>query len=846
MPNYAKVQFIAWEIYTGPVYTQNGADHYPGIAPALGDRRWDALSQCLDISARVQFTKMAMEAAYQKASQDEDTLKIFMAPEFLYRGPAGAYLFDLLNGWKGVAPPSLGTLPPPYDEAWGGLFGELRALAADPRFRDWVFIFGTAVGAAFSSANGMLNTGQARPDEPPVSGWNLALIQCGGDTEEQRDACYFTEKHLKSGIDFVHFNLAHTGSELFWQEDVRHTSEPVWRILDRLIQRTPGKMGGALFKFPHIRKSDGRILQFGLEICLDHARAYEPGTSGTTVTGRLARSGAHVDIQLVPSCGMSLIKTSLALAPEKGPQNCSYAFNCDGLSTWDSQGASTRHECGGHVHLWSGSKDGPDYPPQNLVNIIDSFRTAGHTAVGDSVDLSQIQLAEAALNALNIDLSHISASRLWHSHVPYAPGQNSHQNFWPEGAGFVRVLDSLPLSSAEEPEAPADAQLLDAVQEHLDAFRTQYTLSSVQVTEKHTCKTAEGCDVDFAVELQATLKYDTACQLPHVRGMIKHLGINAPALPVEELPSVFKAEAVRRALTRSVQPYILEIMNGQEDAGLEKSLTEEAARLAAEKITNRVNELERLYIGQASSFCLPFRAAFDSSGTLLSVMAVAFDGSLYDPGLLAPAEEAEMCFNGERQLQEIIGSAAEEAVKRLNSDGAPVEEPVVYHRVRARDYANTWTSNPPFFMNMNISKWNTSAYPANTKGDCANYVSQAIHAGGIPMTSKDEDDIFHWFASAHGCSRTWEDCTALNGYFSVRQDWVPSDLGRCNAGGVIFLKNKDGRRYHVVMCVHNDTVVRLYSAHTHDRLRQVYRDQSAFGPKCDSLECWVFKNATID
>ena len=104
MPNYSKVQFIAWEIYTGPVYQNRLADHYPGIAPALGDRRWDVLSQCLDISARVQFTKKALDAAYESADQDENTLKVFMAPEFLYRGAAGAYLFDLLNGWDGGRP----------------------------------------------------------------------------------------------------------------------------------------------------------------------------------------------------------------------------------------------------------------------------------------------------------------------------------------------------------------------------------------------------------------------------------------------------------------------------------------------------------------------------------------------------------------------------------------------------------------------------------------------------------------------------------------------------------------------------------------------------------------------
>ena len=89
MPEYSKVQFIAWEIYTGAVYGPSGADHYAGLAPAAGDRRFHVLSQCLDIMARVEFTRRAIETAYKNAQADSETLKIFMAPEFLYRGAAG-------------------------------------------------------------------------------------------------------------------------------------------------------------------------------------------------------------------------------------------------------------------------------------------------------------------------------------------------------------------------------------------------------------------------------------------------------------------------------------------------------------------------------------------------------------------------------------------------------------------------------------------------------------------------------------------------------------------------------------------------------------------------------------
>lgn len=461
MPNYSNVQFIAWEIYTGPVYSSGAANHYQGIARAEGDRRWDVLSQCLDISARVEFTRLAMEAAYQAADPDTNTLKIFMAPEFLYRGAAGAYLSDLLNGWVEDAPKDFSDgrnpLPPPYNRAWGGLFGELRALAADPRFQDWVFIFGTAVGAAFSCAKGRVITDDTGSQQSTAMGWNLALVQCGG-TNRMGDGCYFVEKHLKSAIDFVHFNQAHAKARFFTQEEMKHGSEPTWRVLDRLIQHIPGEQGGSAFRFPDVCKSGGSPLQFGLEICLDHAQAYEGMESQEQVTGRLARSKMLVDIQLVPSCGLWLIPSSLALAPKDGPKDCSYAFNCDGLITNDSNDPWLDGTLSGHVHLWSGSAlPGEGNPPQVLENVIDSVFTPGHIPVSGTVDLSRIQVPAESLQALQVDLSQIEAGQLWRSHKSFPLGGNSGQYLWPGGAGFVRALPPRPL--AAPPQSPQPPRL---------------------------------------------------------------------------------------------------------------------------------------------------------------------------------------------------------------------------------------------------------------------------------------------------------------------------------------------------------------------------------------------------
>lgn len=447
MPDYSKVQFIAWEIYTGPVYGPWGADHYPGLAPAAGDRCFNALSQCLDIIARVEFTRRAIETAYQNVKEDPETLKVFMAPEFLYRGAAGAYLYDLLNGWV-KAPDSFGQLPPSLKGPWGGLFGELRALVADERFQNWIFIFGSAVGVGFPQTS----AASIDPFSPLAAGINMALIQCGGSTQQQRNACYFTEKHLQSGVDFVDFNLMNPGLRVLTDADITHGSEPTWKILDRLIQENPNGYGGSLFRFPHIRRSGGKVIQFGLEICLDHSVGYVTANGKASKTGRLAAGAALVDIQLVPSCGMSLIKTSLALGPQTGPRNFSYAFNCDGLQSRDPgrPGLST------HIQLWNELGDKESYQVNEVAAIKDGYIEAGHIPVDDTaVDLSTLNLPPDALRALGIDIQSISANQLWYSHEPFKVGEDDHETFWPEGPGFIRLLD--PQLLAEAPAPPTNA-----------------------------------------------------------------------------------------------------------------------------------------------------------------------------------------------------------------------------------------------------------------------------------------------------------------------------------------------------------------------------------------------------
>jgi hypothetical protein len=286
MPNFTDVQFISWEIYTGPNrgplpwgpinitplgMSPPGASYtgidkgdnqrlFPWIKmdPPLteSDNRLDVAAQILDIDARVSFTYEAIDQAVPYVDTRQTTLKLFMAPEFLYRGKGGAYVHDLINGWKGEAPAELGVSGA---SDFPGLFGRLRRRLfanVQSEFLDWLFVFGTAISASFPAKNE--NEKWVRDATKPGEIYNTALIQSGRNF----DAVYASRKHYKSGIDFIQQYL---GAKAFTDGDV----VPADRA--DLEPNETNREGSAIFTMKEVNDKDGQPIKFGLEVCLDHA-----------------------------------------------------------------------------------------------------------------------------------------------------------------------------------------------------------------------------------------------------------------------------------------------------------------------------------------------------------------------------------------------------------------------------------------------------------------------------------------------------------------------------------------------------------------------------------------------
>jgi hypothetical protein len=314
------------------------------------------------------------------------TLKVFMAPEFFYRGKGGAYIHDLINGWKGPTPAEFAVSG---HDNFRGLFGNLDVFS----FSDWLFVFGTAISASFpaKNVNGKWHLDATRMGEI----YNTALIQ----PVRPSDA-YASRKHYKSGIDFINDSYRSTGFTLGTVE----VADP-----ENLEPGESDREGSATFKINGINDKGGQPIMFGLEVCLDHAQS--TGSNDTrNAWGRIRTADKWVKIQLVPSGGMILNPASIRLLPPEGPTPHSYAFNCDGLTTLEGQ-------WGAHTQIWNGANGRSPVPLENqLINANYGQRLSNTTAVKVS---NQSDYAR--------DIG-IDAYQLWDL-----------------GSGYVRVMQPMPL-----------------------------------------------------------------------------------------------------------------------------------------------------------------------------------------------------------------------------------------------------------------------------------------------------------------------------------------------------------------------------------------------------------------
>ena len=104
--------------------------------------------------------------------------------------------------------------------------------------------------------------------------------------------------------------------------------------------------------------------------------------------------------------------------------------------------------------------------------------------------------------------------------------------------------------------------------------------------------------------------------------------------------------------------------------------------------------------------------------------------------------------------------------------------------------------------------------------DCANFVSQAMSAGGLPENGK-------WFRTKNvqtaSWSASWTSVSAMKNYMTTQGYWSPSNFAMCNAGNILLTSSG-----HVTMITLNDTVTHCYSGHTNDRRNVSFQNNASY------------------
>ena len=154
-----------------------------------------------------------------------------------------------------------------------------------------------------------------------------------------------------------------------------------------------------------------------------------------------------------------------------------------------------------------------------------------------------------------------------------------------------------------------------------------------------------------------------------------------------------------------------------------------------------------------------------------------------------------------------------------------------YDRIAARDYAFNWTGSSvtncydhgyTCGMLQDRSKWNNDSYyfiDTLTHSDCADFVSQCMYAGGIPI----EPGKWQRFLDAD-YGWTWTYVPSLRNYMVDKGYWDTSSFYWANAGNILYWNDSS----HIALITLNDGVTNRFTAHTNDRYNYVFYDSTGY------------------
>ena len=392
-----------------------------------------------------------------------------------------------------------------------------------------------------------------------------------------------------------------------------------------------------------------------------------------------------------------------------------------------------------------------------------------------------------------------------------------------------------------------DLDLETAVQPLVDANKEYYYINDVSFDDISVSEENGNIVCDFVLTLNMTQKANDASQNDFVKGMLNELGSDissrARQLDTETFSDEVKNHSAFVAALEKYGLYADAPVAYIDNQNKVVDYADIVASVASTEIKDLIHQVSSS-IGSASDFTYSVKATYDNFGNILNRQVEGID-EFYPMELFFPRTAAEAQNDAAQAVYDLIDISACRVAKSANEPAPQGNDSFVYNRVDARDYADTYTSTvkdsencecgavhddgSPVTIKKDTTKWNPD-YAWYCHNDCANYVSQAMVAGGVETKSP-------WTPG----ESAFVSCSGMYNYFyNTKGWWEKSSSSICNAGGIIFLIDSDEAKYHAMMCTKNDGYNRTYSAHTNDKKQATYNVNSTFSSS--AVEFYRFTN----
>lgn len=339
----------------------------------------------------------------------------------------------------------------------------------------------------------------------------------------------------------------------------------------------------------------------------------------------------------------------------------------------------------------------------------------------------------------------------------------------------IMAVSTMSISAFAGNNTTIDEQLFvntakDAIYDYIvDRGEEYYTISDVSFDDGDIKYEADNkVSFETIATIHQTLKASDAEELPYIKGYLNAAGLAS----YTDISDAQKSAAVSSALNKPTT-----VLN-----------TERILKVISDRV-DAVNE----YIGEETEISMDFYVSINPQTAItkdnIQLNCIDSLGNIVSTDeYLLPTYETMY------QAGVAESTAAIEKAGSMIEPMKNVDNWSNYNRITARDYARRWWG--PYVSNYNPA-YNHYAYDG---GDCANFVSQCVYAGGVPIHGGWSPDSVAWINAAGLKNNMLQ-----YGYATKEDAW------ETNAGNFAYTTAGQG---HIVLVTLNDTVTLAYTAHT--------------------------------